>query len=529
MNVAGPARVEASPKEAPPDEVITPEGNPFQLAFLACAADLVIAGGGAGCGKSYAILLDPLRWIHVPGFKALVLRRQEVDLDKPDSPWVKSFGLYPKFGGKVREKERVWTFPSGAQIYFGFIASRREEYERQYQGVGFDALYLDELTHFTRSQFRFLLGRNRRTCTGGPRPYVRATCNPDRDSWVRELVDWWLGPDPGGRPGSYPLAERCGRGGAGLEVPGTPRARYYIGRGGEWVWADSREELLRRFPRAKPEHVKSVQMIPGKLSDNRHQGDEYEANLLSMEEHLVEAWLHLNWDAGAPTGKAFRWEWFKHAQEAPPGTRWCRPWDLASTPEAEAEAHHSYSAGPKVGLGPDGRLYIADLRVGRWDAGDVELQLQYAAGALPDPEGRPADGPEVLIWICQERGSAGKREVAHFQRLLPGYRVEGAPETGKKGVRLRPLAAMAKAGHVVLLPGVDQAAFRRHVLHLELEREVRPDDVGDALAAGHAVLTQRAGQATAKDLAKAYSEDRHVAEGMDRSLNTSGAWGMNSW
>ena len=48
-----------------------------------------------------------------------------------------------------------------------------------------------------------MLSRNRTTC--GIRPYVRATCNPDADSWVADFISWWIDQETG-----YPIPERSG-------------------------------------------------------------------------------------------------------------------------------------------------------------------------------------------------------------------------------------------------------------------------------------------------------------------------------
>ena len=53
---------------------IRPQAGP-QEAFLASSADIAIFGGAAGCGKTFALLMEPLRHIHVPGFGAVVFRR----------------------------------------------------------------------------------------------------------------------------------------------------------------------------------------------------------------------------------------------------------------------------------------------------------------------------------------------------------------------------------------------------------------------------------------------------------------------
>ena len=37
-------------------------------------------------------------------------------------------------------------------------------------------------------------------------PYIRATCNPDADSWVADLLQWWIDQDTG-----FPIPERAGK------------------------------------------------------------------------------------------------------------------------------------------------------------------------------------------------------------------------------------------------------------------------------------------------------------------------------
>lgn len=70
-----------------------------------------------------------------------------------------------------------------------------------HQGAQYPLIMFDELTHFSKTQFLYLLSRNRSTC--GVRPYVRATCNPDPDSWVADLVAPWIDQATG-----FPIREK---------------------------------------------------------------------------------------------------------------------------------------------------------------------------------------------------------------------------------------------------------------------------------------------------------------------------------
>jgi len=178
-------KVSKSLKQEVEENVIFKANEGPQTDFLAAPEKDVLYGGAAGGGKSYAMLIDPLRFAHRAAHRALILRRSMPELRELID---KSRELYPKAfpGCKYKEVEKLWNFPSGAKVEFGFLERDADVY--RYQGQAYSWIGFDEITHLpTEFGWNYLASRLR-TTDPDITPYMRCTANPGGvgATWVKK-------------------------------------------------------------------------------------------------------------------------------------------------------------------------------------------------------------------------------------------------------------------------------------------------------------------------------------------------------
>lgn len=434
--------------------IIRPQSGP-QTAFLSSPADIAIYGGSAGGGKTWALLMEPLRHCSNRGFGAVFFRRTLVQVRNEGGLWDESEKLYPHLQAQPRSAPDLsWTFPSGASVSFAHL--EHEKSSLNWQGAQIPLICFDELTHFTAKQFWYLLSRNRSMC--GVRPYVRATCNPDADSWVAKFIEWWIDQDTGlARPDR-----------AGL-------LRWFVRIGDTIIWADQPEDLAHHTApdengASRPIPPKSVTFIPAKLSDNRAlmaADPGYLANLMALPTVERERLLGGNWKIRPAAGLLFRRDWCQVVDAIPAGARMMRGWDIAATPKTESN-DPDWTAGTKIGKLPDGRYIVAHHVRDRLSPSGVERLIRNTA---------EADTTACGVSLPQDPGQAGKAQVANLTKLLAGFNVRSTPESGDKVTRFSAFSAQAEAGNVLVLRGAWNEAW---FASLEGFPEASHDDDADS-------------------------------------------------
>ena len=443
--------------KAPPAFELKAQPGP-QTEFLRTKADIAFYGGAAGGGKSYALLLEPLRHLDNPRFGGVIFRRNSVQVRNEGGLWDESMAIYTQLGAHPREAFLEWTFSSGARLKFAHLENEKTVYDWQGSQVPF--IGWDELTHFTYKQFIYMLSRNR--STSGVPGYVRATCNPDCDSWVREWVSWYL--DDAG----YPIPERSGV------------LRWFVRVDDKMIWGNSREELVARYgPEALP---KSFTFIPSKLQDNKilmEKDPAYLANLRSLSRVDRLRLEGGNWNVRASAGMVFQREWFPTVEAIPSGwVQGLRFWDRAATKPNESNRDPDWTRGLLLYKYPNGTYIVADLKSLRDTPGRVEDLVKNVASY---------DSQSVTIMSQQDPGSAGVAEAENFVRMLGGYDVRIMTTSKDKITRAKPVSAQAEVGNIMVLRAPWNNDF---FTELENFPEGTHDDCVDVLSGAFNELAQ---------------------------------------
>jgi len=117
--------------------------------------------------------------------------------------------------------------------------------------------------------------------------------------------------------------------------------------------------------------------------------------------------------------------------------KFVRSWDKAGTVNDGA-----YTVGVKMGLDPQGNVWIMDVVRGQWGVSQREMTIKTTA---------QLDGKEVKIVIEQEGGSGGKESAEATVRNLLGFTVTLDKPTGDKEKRADPFATAVNNGLVYMV------------------------------------------------------------------------------
>lgn len=291
--------VEKLREQKSPRNMIAQKGG--QENALASEADIVIAGGNRGGGKSWMLLLSVFNEIYDPNLSALILRKERDDLSNLVD---KSEKLFKDFGEYKRSKDMMkWDYKAGGTLAFSFHDDPLKDFCERFQGREYNRIGIDEITQIDFLKFKYIQSCNRNAYH--LKNQLIGTCNPDPDSWVAKFIDWWIGED------GLPIRERDGV------------LRYCFMNGddvGDIIWGDTPEAV---YEQAKAiidtvisegedwhDYILSATFIRAELDDNKalmESDPKYKARLAGQSEEQRQRDLAGNWRFKSAGDDLIKW------------------------------------------------------------------------------------------------------------------------------------------------------------------------------------------------------------------------------
>ena len=413
-----------------------------QEAFLRLSVLEVLYGGGAGGGKSVALLMAALMYSDVPGYDALLLRPSLLEFELPGGLIDLSHDWLDGRKATWHGDSRTWRFPGpgnagagGASLVFGYLDGLRDAH--RYAGSSFSFLGFDELTRFDEAAYVQMF---------------RVLRQPEGEGGLPAAAD------------GVSLAE----------VPVRVRSTSNPGGPGHGFVRNRFVDALTR--------AEGVLFVPSRLADNPHiDADDYRASLNVLGGAERARLLEGDWEV-PDDGEIFQRNWFKqiNRNELPETVAAVRFWDLAATEPCPGAPDPDYTVGLKLERDHQNTLYVTEIVRVRKSSGAVEELVRATA---------ERDGRAVAILLEQEPGSAGKSVAQRYKRdILIGYNVRTVRSTGPKQVRASLAAAAAENGNVKVVRSNNSDAF---LDELAAFPNGSHDDCVDALAGAYLALDSK--------------------------------------
>jgi predicted phage terminase large subunit-like protein len=225
---------------------------------------------------------------------------------------------------------------------------------------------------------------------------------------------------------------------------------------------------------------KSKIFIPAGIDDNPFLNiEEYKETLNNLDPITREQLLNGSWTI-KQEGGLFKPDWWRYCDTVPKGTRFVRSWDIASS-DPTINKRADYTVGIKIGY-YRGNYFIVDVVRFRVTPGQVDSIMLATAHK---------DGKNVPVHLPIDPGAAGQIAFEHYLRLLRGFIVKGAKNTGSKADRAKLASASCENGVIYLLRAAWNKEFVEEASIFPSTSSSAHDDQVDSFASGFNALIKR--------------------------------------
>lgn len=467
--------------------------------------DVMIYGGSAGSGKSRLLLNKAGYFAHTdPNFEGVMFRRTTKPLSAAGGLFTEAKKLFNPLGVNIRDQAMELDFHGvggsaknrkGGSLKFSHLEHEKDA-EGNHQGLQYSFVGFDELTHFTQTQFLYLIGRLRSAAEGDS--FLLATTNPDFNSWVYNWVSWYL------KDGIFD-EDKLGK------------IRYFLVVEDAPVFADTEEELAKEYPHLCYEINKvtgeevyvpplSFCFIGGTIYDNPaliRANPKYLSALKAQTEVNRRRLLEGDWHALEESSGYFNRKDLHKLDKRPLGATEVRAWDTASSEPSDTLRHPDWTASVKMVKTQDGSITI----LGDYEEKSQDEKTEIYGRYRQKPGKRDCsmlrqaqyDGEDCTMVLAIDPSSAGRfqfeQQAKFFAKHGVSVKADPMPITKSKLKKFEPFATAVENGMVSIVESSFKnkktlEAFYKELETFDGERSTahRKDDWADACASAYNFL-----------------------------------------
>ncbi|AUR84669.1 terminase-like family protein [Vibrio phage 1.063.O._10N.261.45.C7] len=458
-----------------------------------------------GSGKSRLLLNKAGYYAHTdPNFEGVMFRRTTKPLSAAGGLFSEAKKLFSPLGTHIRDRDMEIYFKGvkgkgGGNLKFTHLEHEKDA-EGNHQGLQYSFVGFDELTHFTQSQFLYLLGRMRSAAEGDS--FCLATTNPDYNSWVYHWVSYYL------KDGIFD-EDKLGQ------------IRYFVIVDDSPVFADTEEELARDYPELcytyNPIDDVEVYVPPmsfcfigGTIFDNPaliKANPKYLSALKAQTEINRRRLLEGDWLAIAEGSNYFQRNWLHKLDSKPVNCTEVRAWDTASEEPSDKNRHPDFTASVKFLKTRSGDIIICGDYEPMSEDEKTKIFGRYRQrpGQRDQSMIRQAqhDGTDCTQIIVPDPGSSGKFQFQEQAKMFmsEGFKVKADPMPVNKSklVKFSPFSSACQQGLISIVessfPNKETLeAFYKELENFDGERSTasRKDDFADVCASAfNAIISKR--------------------------------------
>jgi len=460
-------------------KVIGPCSPDQQMVFdRAREVDFMIIGGSRGGGKSEVMVQLSLMFKDDPLYNAMYVRTEFPQLMGAGGLWEIASKYYPLFGAKSKQNPSpLYQFPSGAKVRFRPVRTTQEG--EKLRGLQFSACLVDEITQVDKGAVIAMMACLRSEAKMNS--FLCGSCNPDKNSWVFELVKWYLDDE------GY------------IDKSKNGRIRYFVVKDNSFIFADDENWFLENMPETVTAYNQAtgenIYLPPKKFSFVQltifsnpvllNLNPRYLSELQNLPEHERAKQLYGCWLVDEDKPEYFDRKFVRGVdgervkKKLPEVCQKVCSWDKANTefvPKIQ-NTDADFSACAHMAKDRDGFYYIyGDYCESNYDEHEkVYGKFRKSFGARDQIMLNQAlhDGRDTTIIIAQDAGADGKQIYQQMAgRLISeGFRVKPAamPVQTKKIDRFEPFLMACQAGLVHIVEDSFPDARTLELFYKELE------------------------------------------------------------